>query len=84
MNDRELSFGCFLVPNAGEPLIETAERVERLGLDYVGVQDHPSQRRFVETWSLMTMILASTTTLRVFRSRRRRSLRELAVRSPIR
>jgi hypothetical protein len=27
--------------------------VERLGLDDIGVQDHPYQRRFVDTWTLL-------------------------------
>ena len=66
MHNQEIGFGYFLIPNASDPLIETAKRVEALGLDYVAVQDHPYQRRFVETWSLMAMIAASTTTLRVF------------------
>jgi alkanesulfonate monooxygenase SsuD/methylene tetrahydromethanopterin reductase-like flavin-dependent oxidoreductase (luciferase family) len=63
---RQLRFGYFLVPLADDPLIATAQRVERLGLDYVGIQDHPYQRRFVDTWSLMAMIAASTATLRIF------------------
>lgn len=63
---RPLSFGYFLVPNAEEPLIATAQRVERLGLDCVGIQDHPYQRRYVDTWALMAAIAASTTTLRIF------------------
>jgi Luciferase-like monooxygenase len=63
---RQLRFGYFLVPLAAEPLVATAQRAERLGLDYVGIQDHPYQRRFVDTWSLMAMIAASTTTLRIF------------------
>ena len=63
---RQLRFGYFLVPLAADPLIATAQRVERLGLDYVGIQDHPYQRRFVDTWSLMAMIAASTATLRAF------------------
>jgi alkanesulfonate monooxygenase SsuD/methylene tetrahydromethanopterin reductase-like flavin-dependent oxidoreductase (luciferase family) len=63
---RQLRFGYFLVPLAAEPLIAIAQRAERLGLDYVGIQDHPYQRRFVDTWSLMAMIAASTTTLRIF------------------
>ena len=66
MHDRPIEFGYFLVPNADDPLIETAQRVEALGLDHVGVQDHPYQRRYVDTWSLMAMVAASTTTLRVF------------------
>lgn len=61
-----LTFGYFLVPNAADPLLETAREVERLGLDYVAVQDHPYQRRFVDTFALMSAILATTTTLRVF------------------
>jgi alkanesulfonate monooxygenase SsuD/methylene tetrahydromethanopterin reductase-like flavin-dependent oxidoreductase (luciferase family) len=61
-----LRFGYFLVPNQTDPLIETAQRADLLGLDYVAVQDHPYQRNFVETWSLMAMIAASTTTIGVF------------------
>ena len=64
--DRELMFGYFLVPNAGDPLLETARLVERLGLDYVAVQDHPYQRRYVDTFALMSAILATTTSVRVF------------------
>src|SRR5690554_5357933 len=61
-----LRFGYFLVPNVDQPLIDTAIRVEQLGLDYVGVQDHPYQRRYVDTWTLLSFIAARTTTLRVF------------------
>jgi len=63
---RRLSFGYFLVPNADDPLIATAQRVERLGLDYVGIQDHPYQRRYADTWAVMAAIAASTTTLQLF------------------
>lgn len=66
MTDNGLRFGYFLVPNADAPLLATAARAEALGLDYVGVQDHPYQRRYVDTWSLLAMIAARTTTLRVF------------------
>ncbi len=62
----DLDFGYFLIPNAADPLIETAREVERLGLEYVGIQDHPYQRRFVDTFALMSAILATTTTLRAF------------------
>lgn len=61
-----LRFGYFLVPNADARLLRTAAHVEELGLEYVGVQDHPYQRRYVDTWSLLAMIAAKTTTLRVF------------------
>lgn len=61
-----VSFGYFLVPNAADPLLETARTVEALGLEYVGIQDHPYQRRFADTIALSGAILAATTTLRVF------------------
>jgi len=63
---RDVTFGYFLIPNAADPLVEIANDVERLGLEYVGIQDHPYQRRFVDTFALMSAILARTTTLRVF------------------
>jgi alkanesulfonate monooxygenase SsuD/methylene tetrahydromethanopterin reductase-like flavin-dependent oxidoreductase (luciferase family) len=63
---RDLSFGYFLVPNAADPLLETAREVEARGLDLIGVQDHPYQRRFVDTWVLMSMIAAVTSRVGIF------------------
>lgn len=63
---REIKFGYFLIPNAGDPLLETVQEVERLGLDYVAVQDHPYQRRFVDTWTLLSMIAATTSRVGIF------------------
>ena len=76
---REPRFGYFLVPNAADPLLETAREVERRGLDYVAIQDHPYQRRYVDTWSLMAMVLAGTSRLRVFPDVANVSLRPPAV-----
>jgi alkanesulfonate monooxygenase SsuD/methylene tetrahydromethanopterin reductase-like flavin-dependent oxidoreductase (luciferase family) len=63
---RELRFGYFLVPDASAPLLDTAREVERRGLDYIGIQDHPYQRRFVDAWVLMSMIASVTTRVGVF------------------
>src|SRR6266508_5018424 len=63
---RDLKFGYFLVPNAADPLLATAREIERLGLDYVAVQDHPYQRRFVDAWTLLAMIAATTSRVGVF------------------
>jgi alkanesulfonate monooxygenase SsuD/methylene tetrahydromethanopterin reductase-like flavin-dependent oxidoreductase (luciferase family) len=63
---RPLEFGYFLVPNADDPLLDTAKAADRLGLDLIGVQDHPYQRRYVETWTLLSMVAASTERVRVF------------------
>jgi alkanesulfonate monooxygenase SsuD/methylene tetrahydromethanopterin reductase-like flavin-dependent oxidoreductase (luciferase family) len=61
-----IKFGYFLIPNADAPLLSVAREVERLGLDYVAVQDHPYQRRFVDTWSLLSMIAATTSRIGIF------------------
>jgi alkanesulfonate monooxygenase SsuD/methylene tetrahydromethanopterin reductase-like flavin-dependent oxidoreductase (luciferase family) len=63
---REPRFGYFLIPNADDPLLTTAQEVERLGLDYIAVQDHPYQRRFVDTWTLLAMIAATTSRVGLF------------------
>ncbi|GAA1004619.1 N5,N10-methylene tetrahydromethanopterin reductase [Acrocarpospora pleiomorpha] len=63
---RDVQFGYFLVPNADDPLLETAQTAERLGLDLIGVQDHPYQRRYVDTWTLLSMIAATTQRITVF------------------
>ena len=57
---RELTFGYFLIPNAADPLLDTAREIEARGLDWIGVQDHPYQRRFVDTWTLLGAIAAAT------------------------
>lgn len=65
---RELQFGVFVTPNADavEHLLQVAELADQSGLDLIGVQDHPYQRRFLDAWSLMATILARTERVRVF------------------
>ena len=63
---RPLNFGYFLIPNADSPLLSIAQDVEKLGLDYIAVQDHPYQRRFVDTWTLLSMIAATTSRVGLF------------------
>jgi alkanesulfonate monooxygenase SsuD/methylene tetrahydromethanopterin reductase-like flavin-dependent oxidoreductase (luciferase family) len=63
---REVRFGYFLVPYAADPLLETAREVELRGLDYLAVQDHPYQRRYVDTWTLLSMIGGITTRVGLF------------------
>jgi len=63
---RAIKFGYFLIPNADTHLLLVAQEVEQLGLDYVAVQDHPYQRRFVDTWTLLSMIAAVTSRIGLF------------------
>jgi alkanesulfonate monooxygenase SsuD/methylene tetrahydromethanopterin reductase-like flavin-dependent oxidoreductase (luciferase family) len=63
---RSLSFGYFLIPNAADPVLDTAREIEARDLDCIGVQDHPYQRRFVDTWVLLGAVAAVTSKVRLF------------------
>ncbi len=63
-----LQFGYFLIPDATDVagVLHLARQADDLGLDLIGIQDHPYQRRFLDTWTLMAAILAQTRRVRVF------------------
>jgi alkanesulfonate monooxygenase SsuD/methylene tetrahydromethanopterin reductase-like flavin-dependent oxidoreductase (luciferase family) len=54
--------GVFVVPDASDPELTVDQIVaaDRAGLDLVGVQDHPYQRRFFDTWTLLSYVAART------------------------
>jgi alkanesulfonate monooxygenase SsuD/methylene tetrahydromethanopterin reductase-like flavin-dependent oxidoreductase (luciferase family) len=64
---RNLRLGIFIVPDATDPEA-TVERIlaaEQAGLDLVGVQDHPYQRRFFDTWTLLAYAAGRTERIRL-------------------
>ena len=63
-----LEFGVFLPPqaDAAGDTLTLARLADRVGLDLVSVQDHPYQAAFLDTWTLLSVIAASTTSVRVF------------------
>jgi alkanesulfonate monooxygenase SsuD/methylene tetrahydromethanopterin reductase-like flavin-dependent oxidoreductase (luciferase family)/hemerythrin-like domain-containing protein len=63
----DLLFGTFLTPTAEQPQLPVAlaQLTEQVGLDLVTVQDHPYQARFLDTWTLLSVIAARTTSVRV-------------------
>ena len=65
---RPPSFGISVVPNAVdlEEIRRAVIRADELGFELVGIQDHPYQVRFVETWALLADLLARTQRIRVF------------------
>jgi alkanesulfonate monooxygenase SsuD/methylene tetrahydromethanopterin reductase-like flavin-dependent oxidoreductase (luciferase family) len=63
----ELWFGCFLTPDAGQAhgVVELARLADGLGMDLVGIQDHPYQPRFLDTWTLLSVLAAETARIRL-------------------
>ena len=61
-------FGWFLVPDAADPhgLVRDARLAERAGFDLVGIQDHPYQRRFLDTFSLLAGLATVTERIGLF------------------
>jgi alkanesulfonate monooxygenase SsuD/methylene tetrahydromethanopterin reductase-like flavin-dependent oxidoreductase (luciferase family) len=62
------SFGIAVTPTARDHAAIVAQvlAAERGGLELVGIQDHPYQRRFLDTFSLIADLLARTKRLRFF------------------
>ncbi|HEX2980599.1 MAG TPA: LLM class flavin-dependent oxidoreductase [Anaerolineaceae bacterium] len=65
---RELQFGFFLTPDATSypEVTQLARLCDRLGLDLIGIQDHPYQRRFFDTWTLIAYLSAQTERVHFF------------------
>jgi alkanesulfonate monooxygenase SsuD/methylene tetrahydromethanopterin reductase-like flavin-dependent oxidoreductase (luciferase family) len=65
---RLLEFGLSITPTSAdlETARDLARRSDELGLDLIGIQDHPYQWRFLETWSLIGDLLARTERVRLF------------------
>ncbi len=63
----ELWFGAFLTPDAAQAdaVIGLAQLADELGLDLLGVQDHPYQPRFLDTWTLLSALAGQTTRIRL-------------------
>jgi alkanesulfonate monooxygenase SsuD/methylene tetrahydromethanopterin reductase-like flavin-dependent oxidoreductase (luciferase family) len=65
---RPLRFGVFPTPDAEalDEVLGLARVADEENLEYVGIQDHPYQRRFLDTWMLMATVLAKTERVSVF------------------
>src|SRR6476620_2743185 len=78
---RRIEFAYFLSPDADDPeaVVETARLADRLGYDLLGIQDHPYQRRHLDSLALAGVILARTERVRVFNAVANLPLRPPAV-----
>src|SRR5215813_5374901 len=63
----DLVFGTFLTPQRAEPQapVALARLSERAGLDLVTFQDHPYQPAFLDTWTLLSYVAASTERIKI-------------------
>ncbi len=61
-----VELGAFVVPDASTDVLEQVLAVEQAGLDLVGIQDHPYQRRFFDTFALIAWLAARTERVRLF------------------
>ena len=61
-------FGVFPVPDAErqDAVVEQVLLADRLGLDLVGIQDHPYQRRHLDAWTLLSYLAGRTERVRLF------------------
>jgi alkanesulfonate monooxygenase SsuD/methylene tetrahydromethanopterin reductase-like flavin-dependent oxidoreductase (luciferase family) len=64
---QDLQFGIFPSPDAAtaELTLELSAAADVAGLDLVTIQDHPYQARHLDTWTLLSVIAARTTSIRV-------------------
>ena len=65
---QSLRFGIFPSPRAdsAQTTLNLAKLADDAGFELIGIQDHPYQRRFLDTWALMAFVLAETDRVTVF------------------
>ncbi|MGC9521986.1 MAG: LLM class flavin-dependent oxidoreductase, partial [Anaerolineae bacterium] len=63
-----VQFGYFPRPVADDypSLVAQARLADEMGLDLIGIQDHPYQRRFLDTWTLIAALAVQTERVRFF------------------
>lgn len=61
-----LQFGVSLSPEVGQrdSMLSFVQRVDEAGLDFIAIQDHPYNRQFLDTWTLITYLAAQTKKVR--------------------
>ena len=65
---RELRFGVSVEPRADSwrEVAGIVRAADGAGLDLVGIQDHPYQRRFLDAWTLISTLVPQTGRIRFF------------------
>ena len=63
-----IQFGYFLTPDATDTteVLRRAQVCDRAGYDLIGIQDHPYQSRYLDTWTLLAGLAGQTEQVRLF------------------
>ena len=63
-----IQFGYFLTPDATDypEVLRRAKVCDATGYDLIGIQDHPYQSRFFDTWTLLAALAGQTERVRLF------------------
>ena len=64
---QELEFGIFPTPDAARlgDLLSLVQLAEVEGLGLVSIQDHPYQARYLDTWTLLAVLGARTSSVKL-------------------
>jgi alkanesulfonate monooxygenase SsuD/methylene tetrahydromethanopterin reductase-like flavin-dependent oxidoreductase (luciferase family) len=64
----KVELGISIAPNWLEQpqVLRVTEVADQAGLDLVGIQDHPYQWRFYDTWALIAFLMGRTSSVRFF------------------
>jgi len=63
-----LEFGISFAPTWADPagLLRLTQTADQAGFELIGIQDHPYQWRFLDTWTLIAFLAGQTERLRFF------------------
>ncbi len=65
---RDVRFGANVDPTAHDPSwpLRLSRAIEQVGLEYIGIQDHPYNAGFLDTWTLIATLLQATERVHMF------------------
>lgn len=65
---QDVRFGANVDPTANDPSwpLRLTHAIERSGLEYIGIQDHPYNSGFLDTWTLIATLLQATERVHIF------------------
>src|SRR5713101_8804157 len=65
---REPEFGVSITPysSSADDIFKIAKTADEVGLELIGIQDHPYNGSFLDTWTLISALASSTKNIHYF------------------